>query len=198
MHPFGSSWFCISCSTSSSLIFSPESQETNPAQWEFSLTAALKRKHLCAVRLTQCCQNVPELSSHDGAVPLLVKDPQTLHKVLITSTVLGPADVLVDGEELVKVKHLGLHLCGNENNEKCWFWPKSKITPAGVWIYLNLSLYSTHIWHGARTLTPIQGNPSVSWGARYQPSGFGFPRTYMISAFVGFWPKALTRSPHWA
>lgn len=65
-----------------------------------------------AAPLTQCCQNVPELSSHDCAVSLLVENPQTLHKVLKCSTVFGLANVLVYWQKLVKVKHLGLHFCG--------------------------------------------------------------------------------------
>lgn len=68
---------------------------------------------LCGVRLTQCCQNVPELSAHDCAITLFVKHPQTLNKVLKRSTVLGLADVLVHGQELVKVEHLALHVCGS-------------------------------------------------------------------------------------
>lgn len=64
-----------------------------------------------SVQLTQGCQNVPELSSHNRAIPLLVKHPEALHKVLIGSAVLGPADVLVYGQKLLKVEHFGLHVC---------------------------------------------------------------------------------------
>lgn len=60
--------------------------------------------------LTQGCQNVPELSSHDRAIPLFVKHPEALHKVLIGPAVLGPADVLVYGQKLLKVEHFGLHV----------------------------------------------------------------------------------------
>lgn len=62
------------------------------------------------VQLTQGCQNVPELSSHDSAIPLLVKHPEALHKVLIGPAVLGPADVLVYGQKLLKVEHFDLHV----------------------------------------------------------------------------------------
>jgi len=60
--------------------------------------------------LTQRGEHVSELSTHDRAVALLVEHPQTLNKVLKRSPVLGLADVLVDGQELVKVQHFGLHI----------------------------------------------------------------------------------------
>lgn len=53
---------------------------------------------------------MPELSTHDRAIPLLVKHSEALHKILIGAAVLGPADVLVYGQELLKVEHFCLHV----------------------------------------------------------------------------------------
>lgn len=54
---------------------------------------------------------MPELSAHDRAIAFLVKDPQTFNKVLKCATVLRLANVLVNGQKLLKVQHLGLHVC---------------------------------------------------------------------------------------
>lgn len=113
MQPLASSWFCISCSTSSSLSFSPVIQKEDSRQtvrsaldWQLH-TVRLQ----CGRWLTQRCQDVSELSTHDRAVPLLVKNPQALHKVLKRAAVLCLANVLVYGQKLLKVQHLGLHVC---------------------------------------------------------------------------------------
>lgn len=114
MQPLASSWFCISCSTSSSLSFSPVIQKEDDRQ---TVRSPPLDRQLHTVRLpwdrwlTQRCQDVPELSTHDRAVPLLVKNPQALHKVLKRAAVLCPANVLVYGQKLLKVQHLGLHVC---------------------------------------------------------------------------------------
>lgn len=113
MQPLASSWFCISCSTSSSLSFSPVIRKEDSRQ---TVRSAVNWQ-LHTVRLpwdrwlTQCCQDVPELGTHDRAVPLLVKNPQALHKVLKRAAVLCPANVLMYGQKLLKVQHLGLHVC---------------------------------------------------------------------------------------
>lgn len=131
--------------------------------------------HRESVPLTQGCQNVPELSSHDRAVPLLVEHPQALHKILIRSAFLGLADVLVHGQELLEVEHFALHV-----------WIKRWKRQGSPQRKSRLSIMSS------------PHNPgNVGERARSPPSALGFPRTCMISDWVGFWPKALIRSPHW-
>jgi hypothetical protein len=61
--------------------------------------------------LTQSSQHMTELSTHDGAIALLVKDPQPLHKVLVGARVLILGDVLKHGQERFKVHHLRVKLC---------------------------------------------------------------------------------------
>lgn len=179
MQPLASSWFCISCSTSSSLSFSPVIQKEDNRQ---TVRSAVNWQ-LHTVRLpwdrwlTQRCQDVSELGTHDRAVPLLVKNPQALHKVLKRAAVLCLANVLVYGQKLVKVQHLGLHVCR-----------KSERVMALNQIQHGLS-ERVLLW-----MDSCSGNQC----ACSPPSAFGFPRTCIISAWVGFWPKALIRSPHWA
>ncbi|KAG5840887.1 hypothetical protein ANANG_G00193480, partial [Anguilla anguilla] len=55
-------------------------------------------------------QDMPELRPHDGAVALLVEDPEAFHEVLKISLVLGAGDVLEHGQEGLKVQHLDVHV----------------------------------------------------------------------------------------
>lgn len=62
------------------------------------------------LKLTQSSEDVSELSAHHCSVPLFVEHSQALNKVLKGATVFGLADVLMHGQELVKVQHLHLHI----------------------------------------------------------------------------------------
>lgn len=59
---------------------------------------------------TQGGKDMAKLSAHDCAVALLVKNTQPLHKVLVGALLLVTRDVLQDGQERLKVQHLGIHL----------------------------------------------------------------------------------------
>lgn len=60
--------------------------------------------------LIQGGQHVTQLSAHDSAIALLVKDPQALDKVLKVTLVLGVGNVLQDGQEVLKVHQLVAHV----------------------------------------------------------------------------------------
>ena len=61
-----------------------------------------------------------KLSAHDRAIALLVEYTQPLHEVLVGALLLVSGDVLQDGQEGLKVQHLGIHLfrqgTGKERN----------------------------------------------------------------------------------
>ena len=59
---------------------------------------------------------------HYCAIALLVENTQPLHKVLKCATVLGLADVLMNGQEAVEVQHLGRHVCQYNilSNDLAW------------------------------------------------------------------------------
>lgn len=59
---------------------------------------------------TQGSKDVAKLSAHDRAIALLVEHAQPLHEVLIGALLLVSGDVLQDGQEGLKVQHLGIHL----------------------------------------------------------------------------------------
>lgn len=60
--------------------------------------------------LTQCGQHVTKLSTHNCAIAFLVKDTQTLNKVLKGALVLVVGNSLQHRQELVKLNLLGIHL----------------------------------------------------------------------------------------
>lgn len=59
---------------------------------------------------TQGGKDMPKFSTHNCAIALLVKDTQPLYKVLVRALLLVAGDVLQDGQERLKVQHLGIHL----------------------------------------------------------------------------------------
>lgn len=60
--------------------------------------------------LPQGGQHVTQLSAHDSAIALLVRDPQALDKVLKVTLVLGAGNVLQHGQEVLKVHQLAAHV----------------------------------------------------------------------------------------
>lgn len=187
MHPLVSSWFCISCSTSSSLIFSPlvkSKSQTNQGGKCQERFPASSLKHLLVV--CECYSTHPVLPEHAWVLPPWLchcppcrtpsdppQSPHTFHGLWPCrcvgargGTAQSPASLSAC---LQKYNHIFIYcIYGFEQG----------------WVY-------RWIW-----MSHYCGCCIVS--LMCLPSALGFPRTYMISAFVGFWPKALTRSPHWA
>lgn len=60
--------------------------------------------------LTQSGEDMAELSTHDGAIALLVEDTQTLNEIFIASLVLVVGDGLHHGQKLFKLDFLSIHL----------------------------------------------------------------------------------------
>lgn len=61
---------------------------------------------------------MPDLGTHDSAVPLLVKHPKAFDIVLIGALVLVLGHSLQHGQEVLKVQHLHVHLCRKGGRRK--------------------------------------------------------------------------------
>ena len=90
-------------------------------QSPFHILCVLSKLYLCAsifgegdLRLTQGGQHDTQLSAHDCAVALLVKDTQTLN-VVIVGTLLESVNLLQHGQESVEVEPLVGHVCKFKN-----------------------------------------------------------------------------------
>ena len=68
--------------------------------------------------LTQRDKDMPDFSTHDGAIPFLVKHPKAFDIVLVGALVLVLGHSLQHGQEVFKVQHLHIHLCHKEGGRK--------------------------------------------------------------------------------
>ncbi|KAL0594240.1 hypothetical protein AAY473_036640 [Plecturocebus cupreus] len=69
--------------------------------------------HLCIILchlLTQCDKNVPDFSTHDGAISFLVKPRKSFNIILTDALVLVLGHYLQHGQKVLKVQHLHIHL----------------------------------------------------------------------------------------
>ncbi|TNN83192.1 hypothetical protein EYF80_006525 [Liparis tanakae] len=58
----------------------------------------------------ECRQHVTQLRSHDGAVALLVKNPEPLHKILKVALIFNTGDMLQHWQEGLKIHHFSAHV----------------------------------------------------------------------------------------
>lgn len=63
------------------------------------------------LKLTQGSEDVSEFSTHHCSIALFVEHSQALNEVFKCAAVFGLADVLMNGQELIKIQHLHLHFC---------------------------------------------------------------------------------------
>lgn len=174
MHPLASSWFCISCSTSSSFIFSPAIQKPGQplfvatrtshkfsSQWKCSAHPGLPER--AWAQLPWPCHSLPCQTPWDPP-----QNPHTFHSPW-------------------PCRCVGVWAETAQNQA---FWPaclgEMMKEPGSPQRKSRLSIMSSP--HDPANVGECSCSP---------PSALGFPRTCMISDWVGFWPKALIRSPHW-
>lgn len=60
--------------------------------------------------LSQRCQHMAQLCSHDGAIAFLVKNPEPLHKILKVALIFCTGDMLQHWQEGLKVHHFSAHV----------------------------------------------------------------------------------------
>lgn len=126
------------------------------------------------LRPTQGGQHNAQLSAHDCAISLLVKDAEAFN-VVVDGALGEGVDLLQHGHESVKVEPLVGHICRARSTRLL-----KGASAARLRSKVNHADGRRH-WQPVRVL----------------PSALGLPRIFVTSLLVGFWPRARMMSATW-